>query len=279
MKKFPASSSYSSRREPTLPTPAEIRAINQESGHIRSKLHGRPPPVIIPSQGLLVKYGSNVTTVEAQTQTMLYESLQGQVPIPRVFDWTEDGGQGFIYMSLIEGETLQERWASMSETERRAVCEELRRMVKAWRALKQEGHYIGSLGKKPLNEIFLQSHPDIAGPYEGDGAVQRFQHACGIDITDETPIVFTHGDISPPNILLSRGPNPKVAAIIDWGQAGWYPSYWEYCKARQVGINPKYFDDVMQEEWYTKYLPMILDPVDEERIYHPFVYFVLSKGI
>ncbi|KAK1598224.1 uncharacterized protein LY79DRAFT_655987 [Colletotrichum navitas] len=34
-----------------------------------------------------------------------------------------------------------------------------------------------------------------------------------------------------------------------------------------------------QEEWRTKYLPTILDPVDDETHHHPWLYFVLSKGI
>lgn len=91
--------------------------------------------------------------------------------------------------------------------------------------------------------------------------------------------MFTHDDLVPPNILLSRGANPRVEAIIDWAQAGWYPSYWEYCKARRVRLDPEHFNDVMQEEWHTKYLHIILDPVDDETIYHPWLYFVLSKGI
>ena len=91
--------------------------------------------------------------------------------------------------------------------------------------------------------------------------------------------MFTHDDLVPPNIILSPGPNPKVVAILDWGQAGWYPAYWEYCKARRVRLDPKYFNDATQEEWHTKYLPMILDPVDNEMYYHPWLYFVLSKGI
>ncbi|KAE8394998.1 kinase-like domain-containing protein [Aspergillus alliaceus] len=263
----------------TLPTPSEIRAISKKSGECHISFN-RPSPVKIPSLGLLVKYGADVTVVEARTQMMLHEYLKDQVPIPTVFAWAEDGGQVFIYMSLIDGETLQERWSDMNENERQSVCKELRHMVKAWRALEQDSHshYIGSLGRLPLNEIFLSSHPELTGPFQGANAVQKFQDACGIEIGEEVPIVFTHDDFVPPNILLSPGPNPGVAAIIDWGQAGWYPAYWEYCKARRVRLDPESFNDAMQEEWRTKYLPMILHPVDEA-IYHPWLYFVLSKGI
>ncbi|CRL29075.1 unnamed protein product [Penicillium camemberti] len=52
-----------------------------------------------------------------------------------------------------------------------------------------------------------------------------------------------------------------------------------YCKARRVRVDPEYFDDAVQEEWYTKYLPVILDPEDDETYYYPWLWFVLSKGI
>jgi len=281
MKIFPESSIFKERRAHDLPTPATIRALNKESGNIRATEYNRPPPVIIPSLGLAVKYGADVTITEATTQMMVREQLQGQVPVPEVFGWTEDGGQTFIYMSLIEGETLQQRWGDMNKDERRAICVELKHVVKAWRALKPNRHdlYIGSLGNQRLNEIFLASHPELAGPFQGTNAVEKFHHACGIAISGETTIVFTHGDLVPPNILLSPGPNPKLAAVIDWGQAGWYPAYWEYCKARRVRLDPVYFNDAFQEEWRTEYLPMILDPVDDETYYHPWLHFVLSKGI
>ncbi|KAI1991107.1 hypothetical protein LOZ51_004639 [Ophidiomyces ophidiicola] len=194
---------------------------------------------MIPSLGLFVKYGADVTIVEAQTQMMVREKLQGQVPVPEVFGWAENGGQRFIYMSLVEG----------------------------------------SLGKQSLNDIFLACHPELTGPFQGANAVQQFQDACGIEISSDVPIIFTHDDLVPPNILLSRGPNPKVAAVIDWGQAGWYPAYWEYCKARRVRMDPEYFNDATLEEWRTIYLPIILDPVHDETYYYPWLYFVLSKGI
>lgn len=49
---------------------------------------------------------------------------------------------------------------------------------------------------------------------------------------DHVPIVFSHGGLHPRNIVVSAGPNPRVVSIIGWEQAGWYPAYWELCKAR-----------------------------------------------
>lgn len=128
-------------------------------------------------------------------------------------------------------------------------------------------------------DVFFLSHPENAGPLQGLNAVQQFQDACGIEINEEAPVVFTHDDLIPPNILLSSGPNPRVAAVIDRGQAGWYPAYWEYSKTRCIRPSPQYFNDATEEEWKAKHLPMILDPVDDETIYHPWLYFVSSKGI
>lgn len=143
MTTFPESSFFREKRASTLPTPAEIRAINK--AYLDATDFYCPTPVMIPSLGLVVKYGADVTILEALTQVKVREELQGQVPVPEVFGWTEDGDQGFIYMSLIQGETLERRWIGMNENERRAVCEELKQIVKAWRALAQDGQgcYIG----------------------------------------------------------------------------------------------------------------------------------------
>lgn len=145
MKTFPESSFFKEKRASALPTPAEIRAINKKSGDVFATDFNRPPPVRIPSLGLFVKYGADITVIEAATQVIIREQLHGQVPIPEVFGWTEDGDQLFIYMASIEGKTLLERWCDMNKHERRTVCHQLQYMVKAWRALTQDqcDRYIG----------------------------------------------------------------------------------------------------------------------------------------
>ncbi|OHE92087.1 phosphotransferase enzyme family protein [Colletotrichum orchidophilum] len=279
---FLQSSFFKERRAPTLPSPAEIRARNIEVGGLWATNFNRPPPVIYSSLGLLVKYGGDVKHVEAQTQMMVRERLQGKVPVPEVFGWAEDGRQGFIYMALIEGATLQERWRDLDENARCSVCDELKEMLAAIRALEQDSHdpYVGCVGKQPLREITLADYETLAGPFLGADAVQQFQDAYGIMMASgASPIVFTHADLVAPNIMLSLGPNPKVAAIIDWAQSGWLPSYWEYCKSKRLKLyETEYFSEALEEEWQTKYLPKILDPVDTETCYYPWLYFVSGKG-
>jgi|TARA_R110002003_G_scaffold214_40_gene16330 hypothetical protein len=50
-------------------------------------------------------------------------------------------------------------------------------------------------------------------------------------LPDDGPILLTHGDLRPANIIVTAKGPVKVVAIVDWEQAGWYPDYWEYCKA------------------------------------------------
>jgi hypothetical protein len=71
---------------------------------------------------------------------------------------------------------------------------------------------------------------------------------------EDVPVVFTHGALHPRNITISAGPNPRVMAILGWEQAGWYPAYWELCKARWECSRRQGLED-----WEAKYLPWILD--------------------
>lgn len=73
------------------------------------------------------------------------------------------------------------------------------------------------------------------------------------DLPDDAPITFTHGDLHRSNIIVSpstEGP-PVVRAIVDWHQSGWYPAYWEYCKAMWTADPWK--------EWATDYVPRFLE--------------------
>lgn len=45
---------------------------------------------------------------------------------------------------------------------------------------------------------------------------------------DDHPLVLTHGNLVPQNVIVHRG---HVSAIVDWDQAGWRPEYWERTKS------------------------------------------------
>jgi thiamine kinase-like enzyme len=75
---------------------------------------------------------------------------------------------------------------------------------------------------------------------------------------------FTHSDIAPRNILVKNG---KIAAIIDWETAGWYPEYWEYIRweasnhrstQRWLKVRDEILERYPDETWVDDYLAQIL---------------------
>lgn len=120
----------------------------------------------------------------------------------------------------------------------------------------------------------LRDYPENTGPLEDTNAVEKFHDTCRIGIRSEMLIVFTHAALLPPNIMLTPGPRPRIAAIIDWEQSGWYPAYWEYCKVRRINQ----FPDPVHTEWVETYVPMLLTPVDEYTVYRGFVAYALARA-
>ncbi|KAI5866814.1 kinase-like domain-containing protein [Durotheca rogersii] len=280
-----------------LPTPDEVRAAARAAQQPQNFDH--PSPVIFPSLGLLVKYGGGVRVAEAKCLRFIRQNLLGRVRIPEVYGWRTDSRQTFIYIEFIEGDTLEKLWPTMNDKERTTICSQLRRMVEEWRGLRQDKAFLGSIESGPLPDRIFEGAPETAGPflslpifhdwYTTAIGPNKFNwegkkpHPFRIKFPDNGPIVFTHSDLHPSNIILSKdaGQLLHVAAIIDWEQSGWYPWYWEYCKARwtsEVGA-----------EWDERYLPQCLDvdgvsskldacDSDGLSLYNYWDYFVLARG-
>ncbi|CAE7094781.1 unnamed protein product [Rhizoctonia solani] len=129
-------SSFFCRNGPgsVLPSPSEVLVEARRGG---TGTEFRPPPIHYPSLGLTVKYGRAVSTTEGQCLWAIRQSLGGTVPVPEVYGWTVDADVSYIYMEHIPGDTLIYRWDSLSESEKRDICDQLRMMVDSLRSLKQ----------------------------------------------------------------------------------------------------------------------------------------------
>jgi hypothetical protein len=44
-------------------------------------------------------------------------------------------------------------------------------------------------------------------------------------------VVLSHCDLAPRNIIINE--DGKIAALVDWAEAEWYPEHWEYVKFYQ----------------------------------------------
>jgi serine/threonine protein kinase len=103
-----------------------------------------------------------------------------------------------------------------------------------------------------IADTFIAKSKGQVGPYIR-GMVNAHKHG----------IVFTHGDLRPDNIIVKNG---RVAAIIDWEMAGWYPDHWEFVKA--------FYLEVFTDDW-ASHLLGVLTPYYCEQLVHAKLMSVL----
>lgn len=136
-----ADSSFFRMTNQSLPTLAQVKALS--NGLYTDP---QPNPVIFEDLNLLVKLGRNVKVSEAQCLWMIKRVLHDQVPVPEVFGWrVDENGYVFIYMELIRGQTLNDRWDDLDHLDKAALSDQLCDIVKALRLLEQDpsDQYIG----------------------------------------------------------------------------------------------------------------------------------------
>ncbi|KAK1759008.1 hypothetical protein QBC47DRAFT_409804 [Echria macrotheca] len=270
-----------------LPTPEQIR---QEAARLSlSQNQAGVTHVPIPSLKLLVKYGPTVTSTEAKNQLLLRRLLPKDVPVLEVFGWRKDADDTFIYMSLPEsGIPLSDAWPLLSEDQKTEITTQLRQVVRSWRRLRQNNSTrtrVESIDQTPLHDTIFTPTPSTTtkpGPFPDVPTFHTwfvqtamspppstshthlpsssFHFQPNAFFQDKTPILFTHASLHPSNILISTTtPNPSILAILDWSQAGWYPAYWEFCKARRACNVGSGSNIAALRDWEGTYMPWILD--------------------
>ncbi|KAF2873990.1 phosphotransferase family protein [Massariosphaeria phaeospora] len=229
-----------------LPAPEDVRRLAKLQ---KTTLY----PVRFEDLGLVVKFGSHISVLEAISLWAVRRVFRDRVPVPEVYAWRVVERKGrtpevFIYMQLVQGPTLQQRWASLDGAEKLSISSELRDMVDCFRGLRdgEAEQVIGSLCHGPAPDRCLEDLPQLK-PFPARSVFhdwlswlwrrhvpdpQSIEDWWRDLLPDNGPIVFTHGDLRPANIIVTATTPAKVVAILDWEQAGWYPDYWEYCKAR-----------------------------------------------
>lgn len=117
-----------------LPATTQVRALSKDI-----YLCPQPTPVKFEDIGLLVKFGPHVTTTEALNLWMIKKVFGDGIPVPEAFGWrVDDDGYTFIYMELIRGPTLEERWDSLGNIEKPAINDQLSQITGNLRKLAQD---------------------------------------------------------------------------------------------------------------------------------------------
>lgn len=142
---FKASSFFS--RHPALPSPADVRAfasspegIAQRAAHCRMHF-----TIMFPHLGLLVKWGRHITIAEGQCMWACRHLLSGIIPVPEIYGWVTDKDHGdtevFIYMEVIKGVMLENRWPVMSISNKTVSFEKWLYSVRRLEGVVDEGYH------------------------------------------------------------------------------------------------------------------------------------------
>jgi thiamine kinase-like enzyme len=240
----------------------------------------KPIGTYIPiSKHLVIKAGSYVHLVEAST--MLYVAENTSIPVPKVFCSFLHKGRGLHRMERIQGEVITAAWKNLSKKSREKIFRQLKQSIDELRALKPtDGTIVASCVGGSVREARIpRAHPRM-GPFKN---IQEFhiflrdnfrleeskgkregedrQQLVEMVTKQDGPwpeTVFSHGDLSPFNILV-RG--DEVAAIIDWEGAGWFPHYWEYTMA--------WYNNLLRTDWHealSKFLDAFPAELEMEKV-------------
>ncbi|KAI6086027.1 kinase-like domain-containing protein [Hypoxylon rubiginosum] len=222
------------------------------------------PSIYTPSQRLtvivgdhfVVKYGTRMS--ENEGHALLYLEKYQSIPVPRLYAMYRDNGKLYLIMEFKPGRQLRELWPSLSSDDILDISRQLRKIWDQLRSIPSPSIF-GNVTGGPLQHRYFQwidPDPRITGPFDKEedvnnalvlrtkknweGVGQRgwlpdfFARHLPKVLTGHSN-VFTHADLQRKNILVlevpaSRG-RPRrfeVSAVVDWEDAGWYPSYWEY---------------------------------------------------
>lgn len=117
-----------------LPTPAQVKALSSDV-HISPQ----PQPVIFNDSKLFVKFGPDVTIAEARCLWMIKRAFSDAVSVTEVFGWRVDEENNiFIYVELIEGMTLHDRWSDLNGLDKKFLCDQLSQIINNLCSLEQD---------------------------------------------------------------------------------------------------------------------------------------------
>lgn len=163
-------------------------------------------------------------------------------------------------MERLDGESLGALWPVLDNAEKSTICGKLKDIFTTIRKIPiPQPQFYGSVERGPVpHHLFYSADSDsaICGPFKSESGfnaalVRRLRviwatkekHSFKADFYHRNldAILYghkptcSHSDLQPKNIIVRRvqtqaglASESFEVALIDWEEAGWYPSYWEY---------------------------------------------------
>ncbi|CAI7635368.1 unnamed protein product [Penicillium manginii] len=170
-----------------------------------------------------------------EVKTLDYLASNTDIPIPKVLrDWVDRDGRYFVLNERISGQTLEEAWTSLSETQKIDFADEVVKLRSVTSAS------IQCVDQSPCYPGLLFFDLEPRGPFHSD---QELWDALALNLCHLPqqvlenlkkrlpkcePYVLTHCDLNLGNIMVRDG---KVVGILDWEYAAFFPIWYEYVSA------------------------------------------------
>ncbi|PMD48095.1 kinase-like protein [Hyaloscypha variabilis F] len=202
--------------------------------------------VVAVGQYFIVKHGRGVHEREGQTLLFLEKHLGDAIHVPMLYAMYRMPSNGHLclIMERLEGELLESLWPTLGEDDKSAICSVLKNAISAIRKVHHPGFY-GSDGDTAICGPFNSESEFNAGFIGRLRAIwaTNMRHSFKADFYErrlDTMLsghepVLSHSDLQRKNILVRRVQDQQnldstcfEVSVVDWEEAGWYPSYWEY---------------------------------------------------
>lgn len=198
------------------------------------------------------------------------------IPAPRPHGLIAFGPFRVIFMTCMPGVTLAEAWPGMSQEAKASVQQQLDGMFRRLRTIRQsDGKPLGGVAGEGAKEYRVDemarwqdittakeySDLQFTARHRGSATYVALLRAFIADSGSAATVhgsVFTHGDVRRENIMVQRDPGSDdgyvVTGLIDWEDAGFYPTYYE---STMVTVNLSVWDE---NDWFL-YIPECISPL------------------
>ncbi|KAG8156826.1 hypothetical protein KVR01_013239 [Diaporthe batatas] len=169
-------------------------------------------------------------------------------------------------MEKIEGTPLDQVWDGFDDNTKSHLCQDIWTIVQKLQGIPRPAEllhiYQCSTDGTPSDDVLIKDLNSPPTHLLSDEAVrariyERYLYFNGRlyegtlpDMLPRSEVsVFTHGDLTPRNIIVEGS---RVAGIIDWEDSGWFPDYWEYANIMKPSRDKdwmQWMDSTKPKEW------------------------------
>lgn len=105
-----------------------------------------------------------------------------------------------------------------------------------------------------LQDWITKVQPELCQDYVVPKILEVDSHRG--DLPDSVGIRFAHGNFQPSNIIVSTTRPYRVVGLVNWGETGWMPTYWEGSKAS--------YKSLLVNDWETGLAKLFGEERDEK---------------